>query len=44
MWGRCSLEAAASLLLELLRADWSSVHPESMAMQMYASLLFQLHV
>ena len=24
MWGRCSLEAAASLLLELLRASWIS--------------------
>ena len=33
MWGRWSLEAAGSLLLELLellRADWPSAHLESM--------------
>ena len=33
MWGRGSLEAAASLLLELLRADWPSAHPGSVARQ-----------
>ena len=33
MWGRGSLEVAASLLLELLHADWPSAHPGSVARQ-----------
>ena len=43
MWGCWSLEAAASLLLELLRADWPSAHPGSVALQMNASLFYWLH-
>ena len=43
MWGRCFLEAAASLLLELLRADWPSTHPGSVPRQMNALLFYWLH-
>ena len=43
MWGRCSLEVAASLLLELLRADWPSAHPGSVAQQMNSLYFYWLH-
>ena len=43
MWGRCSLEAAASLLLELLRADWPNEHPGSVAWQMNSLISYWLH-
>ena len=43
MWGRWSLEAAASLLLELLRADWPNAHPWSVAQQMNSLLFYSLH-
>ena len=43
MWGRWSLEAAASLLLELLRADWPSAHPGSVVRQMNSLLFYWLH-
>ena len=33
MCGRCPLAVSASLLLDLLRADWPSAHPGSVARQ-----------
>ena len=42
MWGRWSLEVAGSLLLELLRADWSSAHLESMNYSLFLFLSLSL--
>ena len=44
MWGRGSLEAAASLLLELLLADWPSAHPGSVARQEQSLNFYWLRV
>ena len=43
MWGCCCLAVAVSLLLELLRADWSSEHPESVARQRNSLHFYWLH-
>ena len=43
MWGRCSLEAAASLLLELMCTDWLSTRPGSVARQMKSLHFYWLH-
>ena len=42
-WGHCSLAVAASLLLELLPADWPSAHPGSVARQMNSLHFYWLH-